>query len=47
MPQDVIAPSDGVVVETLADNGEGVEYGQDLVVLELVGIGLAPSGQAS
>jgi biotin carboxyl carrier protein len=34
VPQDVVAPEDGVVVETLAETGEGVEYGQDLVVIE-------------
>jgi biotin carboxyl carrier protein len=46
VPQDVVAPGDGVVVETLVDNGDGVEYGQDLVVIELVtGLGLASSGQ--
>jgi acetyl-CoA carboxylase biotin carboxyl carrier protein len=34
VPQDVVAPEDGIVVDTLAENGEGVEYGQDLVVIE-------------
>ena len=34
VPQDVVAPEDGVVVDTLAEAGEGVEYGQDLVVIE-------------
>ena len=51
VPQDVVAPADGVVVSTLADNGDGVEYGQELVVIELVGrFGPArasgPDGQA-
>jgi len=47
VPQDVVAPGDGVVVETLVDQGDGVEYGQDLVVIELVtGLGAAPVGQA-
>jgi biotin carboxyl carrier protein len=36
VPQDVVAPGDGVVIETLVDHGDGVEYGQDLVVIELV-----------
>jgi biotin carboxyl carrier protein len=34
VPQDVVAPEDGIVVDTLAEAGEGVEYGQDLVVIE-------------
>ena len=34
VPQDVVAPDDGVVVDTLAAPGQGVEYGQDLVVIE-------------
>ncbi len=34
VPQDVVSPEDGVVVDTLAQSGEGVEYAQDLVVIE-------------
>jgi biotin carboxyl carrier protein len=34
LPQDVVAPEDGVVVDTLVEPGQGVEYGQDLVVIE-------------
>jgi biotin carboxyl carrier protein len=34
VPQDVVAPEDGIVVDTLAEPGEGVEYGQDLVIIE-------------
>lgn len=34
VPQEVVAPEDGIVVDTLAESGEGVEYGQDLVVIE-------------
>jgi biotin carboxyl carrier protein len=34
VPQEVVAPDDGVVVDLLAERGEGVEYGQDLVVIE-------------
>jgi biotin carboxyl carrier protein len=34
VPQDVVAPEDGIVVDTLAESGEGVEYGQDLVIIE-------------
>ena len=37
LPQDVVSPEDGVVVDTLVEAGEGVEYGQDLVVIEVVG----------
>jgi len=31
---DVVAPADGVVGRVLADPGEAVEYGQDLVRLD-------------
>jgi len=34
LPQDVVAPEDGVVVDTMAEPGQGVEYGQDLVLIE-------------
>ena len=34
VPQDVVAPEDGIVVTTLVEPGEGVEYGQDLIVIE-------------
>lgn len=36
VPQDVVAPADGVVTRTLVDAGEGVEYGQDLILVEAV-----------
>lgn len=36
IPQEVVAPTDGVVGATLVEAGEAVEYGQELVVLELV-----------
>jgi biotin carboxyl carrier protein len=36
IPQEVIAPIDGVVGETLVEAGEAVEYGQELIVIELV-----------
>jgi acetyl-CoA carboxylase biotin carboxyl carrier protein len=36
VPQDVVAPVDGVVTRTLVDAGEGVEYGQDLILVEAV-----------
>ena len=34
VPQDVVAPDDGVVVDVLVNSGEGVEYGQDLMLIE-------------
>lgn len=34
VPQDVVAPEDGIVVTTLVEAGEGVEYGQDLIIIE-------------
>jgi acetyl-CoA carboxylase biotin carboxyl carrier protein len=36
IPQEVVAPADGVVGTSLVDAGEAVEYGQELVVIELV-----------
>jgi biotin carboxyl carrier protein len=36
IPQEVVAPIDGVVGETLVEAGEAVEYGQELIVIELV-----------
>jgi biotin carboxyl carrier protein len=35
VPQDVVAPADGIVGASLAEGGEAVEYGQELVVIEL------------
>ena len=32
--QDVVAPTDGVVGASLAESGDAVEYGQELVVIE-------------
>ena len=37
VPQDVVAPADGIVGASLAEAGEAVEYGQELVVIELAG----------
>jgi biotin carboxyl carrier protein len=34
--QDVVAPADGVVTGILAEAGDAVEYGQDLVAVELM-----------
>lgn len=36
VPQDVLAPAEGIVTQTLVEPGEGVEYGQELVVIELM-----------
>ncbi len=36
IPQEIIAPVDGVVGESLVEAGEAVEYGQELIVIELV-----------
>ena len=36
IPQEIVAPTDGVVGETLVEAGEAVEYGQELIVIELV-----------
>jgi biotin carboxyl carrier protein len=35
VPQEVIAPADGVVGASLVEPGEAVEYGQELIVIEL------------
>jgi biotin carboxyl carrier protein len=32
--QEVVAPMDGVVGASLAESGDAVEYGQELVVIE-------------
>ena len=34
IPQDVLAPIDGVVVEVLAQAGDAVEYGEEVVLVE-------------
>jgi biotin carboxyl carrier protein len=34
VPQDVVAPADGVFTASLVEPGEGVEYGQELLVIE-------------
>jgi biotin carboxyl carrier protein len=34
VPQDVVAPADGVYTASLVEAGEGVEYGQELLVIE-------------
>jgi biotin carboxyl carrier protein len=41
--QDVVSPVDGIVGATLVEPGDAVEYGQDLVRIEMIGA-TAPSG---
>jgi biotin carboxyl carrier protein len=41
--QEVVSPADGVVGSSLVEPGDAVEYGQELVVIELA---LAPAGDA-
>jgi biotin carboxyl carrier protein len=38
--QEVVAPMDGVVGASLAESGDAVEYGQDLVVIEFASPGV-------
>ncbi len=42
VPQEVVAPVDGIVGETLVDAGDAVEYGQELVVIRF---GATPLGE--
>jgi biotin carboxyl carrier protein len=42
VPQEVVAPVDGIVGETLVDAGDAVEYGQELVVIRF---GATPVGE--
>jgi biotin carboxyl carrier protein len=35
VPQDVLAPADGIVGSTLVESGTAVEYGQELIRIEL------------
>ena len=37
IPQDVLAPADGIVVGVIVDGGTAVEYGQELVHIEAAG----------
>jgi acetyl-CoA carboxylase biotin carboxyl carrier protein len=48
IPQDVVAPIDGLVVEVLVESGNPVEYGEELaIVAEPVDVGAAaPDGEA-
>ena len=42
VPQDVLAPVDGIVGSTLVEEGTAVEYGQELIRIELAGAASAP-----
>lgn len=44
VPQEVVAPTDGLVGASLVEAGEAVEYGQELVVIEFATAGSAPGG---
>jgi biotin carboxyl carrier protein len=35
IPQEVVAPADGILGASLVESGQAVEYGQDLIVIEL------------
>jgi biotin carboxyl carrier protein len=35
IPQEVVAPADGIVGASLVEAGQTVEYGQELVIIEL------------
>ncbi len=39
VPQEVVAPADGVVGASLVEAGDAVEYGQDLIVIEFASAG--------
>ena len=48
VPQEVVAPSDGLVGASLVEAGDAVEYGQELVVIEFATAGsIAGSGGSS
>jgi biotin carboxyl carrier protein len=44
VPQEVVAPVDGLVGASLVEAGEAVEYGQELVVIEFATAGATTSG---
>jgi biotin carboxyl carrier protein len=47
VPQDIASPADGIVGATLVEAGTAVEYGQDLIRLELTGPAAAGGTNAS
>ena len=46
IPQEVVAPTDGVVGASLVEPGDAVEYGQDLIVIEFATAGAGGAGSA-
>jgi len=46
IPQEVVAPTDGVVGASLVEPGDAVEYGQDLIVIEFATAGAGSAGAA-
>ena len=36
VPQDVLAPGDGIIGSALVEAGDAVEFGQDLLEIELI-----------
>ncbi len=44
VPQEVVAPTDGLVGASLVEAGEAVEYGQELVVIEFASAASASGG---
>jgi len=44
IPQEVVAPADGVVGASLVEPGDAVEYGQDLIVIEFATAGAGSAG---
>jgi biotin carboxyl carrier protein len=47
VPQEVAAPADGLVGATLVASGDPVEYGQDVVEIELLGAAAPATGAAA
>lgn len=48
VPQEVVAPADGIVGASLVEPGQAVEYGQELIVIELAAARAAErAGEAS
>jgi len=47
VPQEVVAPTDGVIGTSLVEPGDAVEYGQELVVIEFAGATAGATGAAT
>lgn len=46
VPQEVVAPADGLVGASLVEAGDAVEYGQELVIIEFATAGAGSGGAA-